>query len=232
VPQLFEYDALGGPSNGGSLTRVSVGQDGSYDGDGNVGAFREAPQIPRPSYASSDLPAASHFGLAVSDDGSKVFFTSAAPLTPLAVSGQPSLFEYREGNVYLISDGRDSAAVAGGVAAVQLYGIDPSGSDVFFTTADGLVPQAADTQQALYDAREEGGFPAPSLPSGCFGETCRGSSGETPALALAGTGAQAGESAPASSQTVPRPPLSASAVARARRLARALKVCARLPRGD
>jgi hypothetical protein len=209
VPQLFEYDARGGPAGAGGLTRVSIGQDASYDNDGNVTRFREAPQIPRPGYAFSDLPNARHLGLAVSDDGSRVFFTSAAPLTPLAVSGQPSVFEYREGNVYLISDGQDGATTAGGVSAVQLYGIDPSGANVFFTTADRLVPQAADTQQALYDAREEGGFPAPSQSRECLGETCRGATGESPSPISFGTLAQAGESsaspAPAAVSTPRRP---------------------------
>jgi hypothetical protein len=160
-----------------------------------------------------------------------VFFTSAAPLTPVAVSGEPSLFEYREGNVYLISDGRDVSAT-GSVSSVRLYGIDPSGSDVFFTTADQLVPQAADTQQALYDAREEGGFPAPSLTPGCLGETCRGSGSESSVLSLGGTSVQiAGENPreaiPATAVGI-KPRSKRVAIARARRLARALKVCDRL----
>lgn len=234
VPQLFEYDAQGGPSGSGSLTRVSIGQGGSYDGDGSVGSFREAPQIPRPSFESLDLPSAAGFGLSVSGAGSKVFFTSAAPLTPLAVSGQPSLFEYSEGNVYLISDGHDTSTVEGGLPAVQLYGANPSGSDVFFTTVDQLTPQAADTQQAIYDAREEGGFPAPALAPGCLGETCRGATGEAPAVVLDGTSAQAGEEgltvAPATGPIVTTPASKRGSAARARQLARALKECARFPR--
>jgi hypothetical protein len=226
VPQLFEYDAQGGAGGEGSLTRVSIGQDGSYAGDGNVTRFREAPQIPRPPYAFSDLPNARHLGLAVSEDGSRVFFTSAAPLTPLAVSGQPSVFEYREGNVYLVSDGRDAAS-ASGLSAVQLYGTDPSGADVFFTTADQLVPQAADTQQALYDAREEGGFPAPTLAPGCIGETCRGATGEAPAPTAIGTAAQPVEQPEAAAPAglalarVPHPGARG-------KLARALRACHRL----
>jgi len=232
VPQLFEYDAQGGLLGEGTLTRVSIGQTGSYDADGNVTSFREAPHIPRQSFAFSDLPTAARFGLAVTDDGSRVFFTSAAPLTPLAVSGAPSLFEYWEGNVYLISDGRDASTVAG-ESAVQLYGTDPSGSNVFFTTADQLVPQAADTQQALYDAREEGGFPAPTLPSGCLGETCRGATGGPSSLAPLGTITQAPEAAPAVTSVIKakagRPRLKRSRGSNAWRLGRALKACDRLP---
>lgn len=234
VPQLFEYDARGGSLGKGSLTRVSVGEGGTYGNDGNASRFREAPHIPRQSFISSDLPTAARFGLAVSDDGSRVFFTSAAPLTPLAVSGEPSLFEYREGNVYLISDGRDMS-VTDTIPSVQLYGADPSGNDVFFTTADQLVPQAADTQQALYDAREEGGFAAPSLAAGCLGETCRGSGNESQGLSPGGTSAQIGgensyEMAPTTSVAT-KPRSNRVAAMRAKRLARALRACDRLSVG-
>jgi hypothetical protein len=231
VPQLFEYDAQGGSQRAGSLTRVSIGQGGTYDHDGNLSSFREAPQISLQTFAFSDLPTAARSGLALSDNGSRVFFTSAAPLTPLAVSGEPSLFEYREGSVYLISDGRD-ASVTDLVPSVRLYGIDPDGSNVFFTTAEQLVPQAADTQQALYDAREEGGFAAPSLTPGCLGETCRGSGNESPMLWPVGATVQTGgessrEVVPATSGAIKRRSKRV-AVARANRLARALRVCDRL----
>lgn len=237
VPQLFEYDSLGGPHGEGSLARISIGQDASYDEDGDARSFSEAAQMPWPAFAHTDLPSAARFGLAVSDDGARVFFTSAAPLTPLAVSGQPSVFEYSEGNVYLVSDGRDASTTAGGVPGVQMYGTVPSGRDVFFTTADQLVAQAADTQQALYDAREEGGFPAPTLAPGCLGETCRGASGETPQTsAPASVGQQpsptvagsSGAALGAAPRRAPSPPNHAALGNE--RLARALRACVRLPR--
>jgi hypothetical protein len=228
VPQIFEYDSEGGISGEGSLVRVSIGQNGSYDANGNVSHFREAPQIPRQPFAFSDLPTSARFGLAVSDDGSKVFFTSAASLTPLAVSGEPSVFEYSKGNVYLISDGADASLTGGGAPAVQLYGSDASGSNVFFTTADKLVPQAADTEQTLYDAREEGGFAAPVLSPGCLGETCRGSFADAPVVGSPpGTSTQAaGDNLVGASGARP----TSAATTRSLRLARALKACNRLRR--
>jgi hypothetical protein len=227
VPQIFEYDSEGGAARAGSLARVSIGQGGSYSSDGNVSSFREAPQIPRPSFAFSALPTAARFGLAVSDDGSRVLFASSARLTPLAVSGQASVFEYREGDVYLLSDGNDKSLTAGGVPTVQLYGSDQSGGDVFFTSADALVPQSGDTQQALYDAREEGGFPAPALAAGCMGELCRGAIAFASSLGAPESAVQhGGDNAIAGSPTKPR----SSQRARARRLARALDGCARLSR--
>ncbi|MGH2910967.1 MAG: hypothetical protein ACRDJ3_00675 [Solirubrobacteraceae bacterium] len=228
VPQIFEYDSNGGVSGEGSLVRVSIGQNGSYGADGNVSHFSEAPQIPLLSFAFSDLPTSARFGLAVSDDGSKVFFTSAAQLTPLAVSGEPSVFEYSKGNVYLLSDGADASLIGGGAPTVQLYGSDALGSNVFFTTADGLVPQAADTEQTLYDAREEGGFAAPVLAPGCMGETCRGSFADVPALGSPpGTSTQvAGDNLVG----VPGAKRTPVATAKSLHLARALKACNRLRR--
>ncbi|MGH2880828.1 MAG: hypothetical protein ACRDK4_14630 [Solirubrobacteraceae bacterium] len=231
VPQLFEYDATGGSLGQGSLTRVSIGQDGSYDSDGNVAAFSEAPQIPRQSFAFTDLPTAGQFGLAVSNDGSRIFFTSTAPLTPLAISGMPSLFEYTAGSVYLISDGKD-ASTTDAAPSVQLYGADPSSSDVFFTTADQLVPQAADTEQALYDAREEGGFPAPSLSAGCLGETCRGLNGGAtifpPVSTITQIGGATSDGLLAPTFRADRAGSGRHAATRARRLARALAACVKL----
>jgi hypothetical protein len=186
VPQLFEYDATTE-----KLTRVSIGQDGNYEHDGAVETFGEAPSIPDPIFNQDVLPTARQSRLAVSGDGSQVFFTSAGRLAPEAVRGDTNVYEYREGNVYLISDGRDGATQEDGVEpAVQLFGADSSGGDVFFTSADALVPQDAESQLVLYDAHEGGGFPAPVLAAGCVGETCRGSSTTTPQLGVAGSASQ------------------------------------------
>jgi hypothetical protein len=191
VPQLFEYDAATG-----RLTRVSIGQGKSFAGDGNVSTFTDAPQIPLQSFQRVDLPTAAQFHSALSADGSRVFFTSAAPLTPLAVSNAPSVFEYREGDVYLISGGNDASHTGIGTSSVRLFGASASGGDVIFTTASPLVPQQTDSQQALYDAREQGGFPAPVLAPGCMGETCRGPSALVAGLPSPGSVTQgAGENA-------------------------------------
>lgn len=219
VPQLFEYDA-----GREKLTRVSIGQGGSYEHDGAVETFRDAPSIPAPVFNGSVLPTATQTGTAVSGDGSRVFFTSAGRLTPEAVPGATNVYEYREGNVYLISDGRDAATQENSVKpAVALFGADASGGNVFFTSADALVPQDAESQLVLYDAREEGGFPAPVLAPGCVGETCRGSSGGAPQLGLPQSVGQAsGETAmPPAAPAKAKP----KALSRAQLLAKALKAC-------
>jgi hypothetical protein len=190
-----------------------------------VGTFREAAHIPRQSFVTRDLPTAASFGAALSGDGASVFFTSAARLAPQAVSGDTNVYEYREGNVYLVSDGHD-ASLYSNSPTVNLFGIDPSGSDAFFVTADPLVPEDGETQEALYDAREAGGFPAPLVSPGCTGETCRGAAGAPPQLQLPGSASQAGggnlpppvEPKPAAKST-PKP------LTRAQKLAKALEAC-------
>jgi hypothetical protein len=225
VPQLFEYDA-----SEEKLTRVSIGQGGTYNGDGNVATFHDAPQIPVQQFTvGSDLPTAAESRLALSSDGSSVFFTSAAGLAAQAVRGDTSVYEYREGGVYLISDGQD-ASLYERSPTVQLFGIDPSGGDALFLTADPLVPQDGETQMVLYDAREEGGFPAPVLAPGCVGETCRGPSGASPQLSLPGSASQAGGGNLAPPATKPARRPASKSLAQARKLAEALKACAKKPK--
>ena len=128
----------------------------------------------------------------MSDDGSYVFFQSPVGLTPGALNdvqigteeGSPTyaqnVYEWHEGKVSLISDGRDTSTGGGrlgieegGNSSVVLLGSDRSGANVFFQTADRLVPQDTDTQADLYDARIGGGFPNVSPAPPCAGEGCR-----------------------------------------------------------
>jgi len=184
VPQIFEYDAAMT-----SLTRVSISQQGFSSG--NVETFNNAAHIPSQAFNGADLPSAAGSRLAVSAEGSRVFFTSAARLTPGAEANTTNVYEYDAGNVYLVSGGDDGSSYEG-KSDINLFGIDPSGQDVFFTTASQLVPQDGDTQMALYDAREAGGFPAPTLEASCIGETCRGASAVIPPPQLPGSASQAG----------------------------------------
>jgi hypothetical protein len=208
--QIFEYDA-----ESGSLVRVSIGQNGAYNDDGNTDTFNaELPgeYITVPPY---------NYPLAVSDDGAYVVFQSADALTPGALNGYfgeteyvangggeahetyyaNNVYEYHDGNVYLISDGQDTSHSTLGLgttsSSVQVRGLSPSGADIFFDTADRLVPQDVDTQQNLYDARIEGGFPAPiSLLPTCSGDACQGQLSPAPTLLSPGSEFQAGESPP------------------------------------
>ena len=180
VPQLFEYNA-----GDESLTRVSIGQGGTYSDDGNVEHVQRSGAYPHADVYRRRPADGGAFGSAVSEDGSKVFFTSAARLAPQAEGrARKNVYEYREGNVYLVSDGQDSLAEAENLRPCNSSGSDSSGKDAFFFTADALVPQDVETHVALYDAREEGGFPAPALAPGCSRRNMpRRNGGNAPAAA-------------------------------------------------
>jgi hypothetical protein len=221
--QVFRYDA-----QSGQLLRVSIGQSGFND-NGNTSAFDA--QIP----STSTLVHGS--GLAISDDGAYVVFQSADGLTPGALNGQPTdtsgvvaqnVYEYHSGNVQLLSDGRDASSVKGesSVSFFAAGGITGSGNDVFFRTADPLVPQDTDTQQDIYDARIGGGFPGSSLPPQCQGEACQPLS-VPPADGTPGSSSFTGPGnptpgAPVRSTPKPLTPL--------QKLANALKACKKEPK--
>ncbi len=216
VPQLFEYDAATE-----SLAHVSPGEDG------DIRTFDDAPQIPRQTF-DIDRPTEPETGLTISETGSKIFFTSRAQLASQARPGATNVYVYENGSVYLVSNGDDAAVYQDHSPAVTLFGVDPSGQDAFFTTVDQLVPQDGETQMALYDARENGGFPAPSLESGCSGEICRGASGAGPQSPAPGSASQSGGDnlAPTVATTSSRE----ARLIKAQELANALKACKALHR--
>jgi hypothetical protein len=156
---VYEYDA-----STGRLVRVSAGEDG-YDNNGNNSAFNASIAVP------SDRPDVSNVyelgSRAVSDAGT-VVFTTAEPLSPRAVNGQPDIYEWHEGRVGLISSGHS-------LTPDEVPVITPSGRDIFFLTSEGLLPQDTDGLLDVYDARIGGGFPAaPVSAGGCSGDDCQG----------------------------------------------------------
>ncbi len=104
----------------------------------------------------------------MSADGTRVFFGTQTPLVGAAVNGQINVYEWENGNVYLIS---------GGTAVVESRFLDSSetGGDVFFTTAQGLVPSEEAEETNVYDARipRPGDNPPPNQ-TPCSGEVCLG----------------------------------------------------------
>lgn len=144
--------------------------------------------IPRQAYASAD--------------GNYAFFQTAAALVPSDADGEVpvgNLGEYNgEGDGPANHDPETSISTdvyewrkqgIGGCAAVQgclalissgtgglrntLVGIADEGRDVFFATHSQLVPQDADGQGDIYDARIDGGFqPSPPRPVECEGDSC------------------------------------------------------------
>jgi hypothetical protein len=186
--QVFRYDAVAGV-----LVRISIGDLGFND-NGNrpsaalcesTGCAEDASIVPPELHRAG----AARLSPTMSSDGSYVFFESPVGLTPGALDDAPlgvfegvqkyaqNVYEYHDGRVYLISDGRDLEGHHG-VSAVLLLGSDATGANVFFMTADRLVAQDTDTQIDIYDARVcTAGDPCVSAASpvvACQAEACHG----------------------------------------------------------
>jgi hypothetical protein len=250
--QVFEYDAATR-----ALRRISIGENGFNGngnegalGGGNVyqgvlggdarivGASRTA--------ASGSVPVSSD--PTMSDDGAFVFFESPVALTPGALNDvvigcyngveengkcayrvefARNVYEYHEGHVFLISDGRDTAASP----PIELLGSDASGANVFFLTYDRLVPEDTDTNIDIYDAHicsEREPCPAPKpVAVPCEGEACRGAPQGAPATSQApGSESLTGPGNLTSIPTMTVKPKTAART-RAMELARALRGCRR-----
>jgi hypothetical protein len=120
----------------------------------------------------------------VSDDGSRVFFESAESLTSRDVDGVNDIYEWREED----SDEEDPSLISSGQSIEYpfnpgfdgrprpnvLFSVTPDGSDVFFLSEDVLVPGAPEGgSSVIYDARINGGFPAPIEDRPCSEDQCR-----------------------------------------------------------
>jgi hypothetical protein len=242
--QVFEYDATAR-----TLRRISIGDNG-FNADGNQGEGDAtiALAYSSPLGGSTEVrtdPTMSH-------DGAYVFFQSPIGLTPGALNDQPAgcavefigkclrvafaqnVYEYHDGRVFLISDGRDTTPQGGPsrFPPVKLLGADASGANVFFATFDQLVPtEDTDTQRDIYDAHIcSEAEPCPPPPSGtpapCEGEACHGGAPALPAGPTPGSATFMGPRNP-----VPPAPVTpkgrTAAQVRAAKLARALRLCHR-----
>jgi hypothetical protein len=164
-----------------------------------------------------------HVNHPLSNDGTRVFFSTAEALVPEDVNGKSDAYEYdvSSGTVHLISSGTDSA---------DSYFMDASanGNDVFFVTRERLVGWDLDDNYDLYDARVGGGFPEPpSPPPQCQAPDCQGAPPAAPAAAAPGSAAFSGVgnltlAAPLAPRT--------RAITKAHGLKRALQACRHLPR--
>jgi hypothetical protein len=183
---------------------VSIGENG-MDENGNAGFFAPATtDFGSKARAAREGTSMSSEG---AQDGSRVFFSGAAGLTRHAlndacasVNGEgecvalaQNVYEWEQagdgscppsqlaGCIYLISDGQDHHAVFG-ASTVNFIGTSASGNDAFFTTADPLAPQETVVQSNIYDARVDGGYPAPAQAGGCQNEACQGPLSASPSF--------------------------------------------------
>lgn len=154
--QVYSFDA---DDPGAGVVCVSCRPDGSPSegladlGNAGVEEFTGPNRVPP-------------FG-AVGADGT-VFFTSRDRLLPADDNGDAAdVYMYRDGDLTLLSSGRDRAgAVFAGASA--------DSADVFLITAERLAPQDTDNGVAdIYSVRAGGGFAA-TVPAQECAEDCQG----------------------------------------------------------
>ena len=151
--QVYLYDA---PSD--RVECVSCRPDGGVPGAaGRLGA----------ETGSFSRGLESHQLRNLSADGSRVFFQTASSLLAGDSNGRTDVYEWREGQLHLISSGRfagDSTFVDASV----------DGDSVFFATRERLVPTDTDSFRDAYVARV-GGIPpqGPPDPPTCEGDSCQ-----------------------------------------------------------
>ncbi len=185
---VYRYDAVTG-----RLNRVSIEVAG-YDTNGNDDSFDATIR----SHASGSDGFGPPVGVsekyelanrAMTEDGSRVVFMSAGPLSPDVVNHTVNVYEWHEeadggeGEVALISTGTSNEPDEEAM-------ITPSGQDIFFTSSQDLVEQDTDGAADIYDARHDGGFaPAPARPLECI-EACQGPLSAPAALLVPGSVSQ------------------------------------------
>jgi hypothetical protein len=112
----------------------------------------------------------------LSEDGRQVVFESRAALLPQDVNGAEDVYEWRDGTLSLISTGH-------AVQPSELFGVTPSGNDIFFETGEKLVGEGQDEGVlAVYDARVGGGLASQQShqPLNCVAEGCQGQPSSSP----------------------------------------------------
>jgi len=122
---------------------------------------------------------------ALSDDGARLFFNSYDALLPRDTNGKADVYQWEAIGSGDCSEGSSifSAPNGGCISLISsgespddsvFFDATPSGSDVFFATQSSLLEQDYGLLD-VYDARVNGGFPAPPKPpAACEGEACQG----------------------------------------------------------
>ncbi len=241
--QVYRYDF-----ETGKLARISIGEPsfpGSHNGN-TPGMNARVAGLAAEGGAFADI---NDLSRAISEDGSTIVFTTPEQLQAndntganpgcgghVGVETGCNVYAWHEctsgacedgmsGEVSMISPGGDAASARTSFGAA---GMSASGSDIFFFTAQPLVGQDTDQLIDVYDARIDGGFPAPTPESSCSGEACQGSASSSPAFGAPGSQSFTGGGnltpgstsfPPPVQETKPKP------LTRAQKLTKALKSC-------
>ncbi len=205
--EVYEYSA-----SSGALICVSCRSGSLPTGNAFLGAAPE-------HLAATPF----HQPRVVSENGSRVFFSSFSELAPGATGPRAKVYEYE-------NDGTGSCNEAGGCVSLISSGsnttddtfLDASGdgNDVFISTVRQLAATDTDGLVDVYGARVGGGFAEPVVPAECT------SGCQTPGGAPAPPGIASGISGPSGNLApVPATAKPPQAPTRTQLLARALRTC-------
>jgi hypothetical protein len=104
----------------------------------------------------------------VSSDGSRILFDTRDALVPQDTDNTEDVYEWEDGNVFLISTGKSSQPS-------HLLDASANAGDVFFATSQGIAPGDNDGGYDAYDARvPQPGDDPPVAAVPCAGDVCQG----------------------------------------------------------
>lgn len=110
------------------------------------------------SLSAADYAQAARF---VTEDGSTIVFDTSEALLPEDQNAVDDVYEWHDGELSLISGG------TGAAGTLAFEAISANGDDIVFDTTAALTAADTDTDVDVYDARVDGGFPAPVQPPAC-----------------------------------------------------------------
>jgi hypothetical protein len=174
--QIYRYDV---PAN--TLGCVSCAPAGVTPGRASMSTLRYIESFNLVAGGGLEGAVGSVDERGISAGGNRIFFETPTPLVPqdantntlgscrggICVRGE-DVYEWENGVVYLISTGK---------SPLNSYLVDSSenGDDVFFATAEDLVPGDTDGAYDVYDARiPHAGEPFPPAAVPCKGAVCQG----------------------------------------------------------
>jgi hypothetical protein len=189
--RYLAFSSVRGLTGGPSGTRQIFLFDAATDGLSCASCLQSGPpagpsELEQP-VLEGEAEGPGYLNRAVTDSG-QLFFSTEQALLPSDTDGTFDVYEYREGDLHLLSDGAGSGPSV-------FFDASEGGADVFFATSDRLVQADRDNAVNLYDTRVDGGFaepPAETTPCSS-GEACHpgsGSVGPGPSVSTAAVGGE------------------------------------------
>jgi hypothetical protein len=172
--EVYEYTAPTRPQGIGQLVCASCDQTGAQPVSGALIGGISATGISEGRVGLTGVSTPFSRVRALSDDGSRLFYSAAASLT----TPYNSIYEYEQ-------DGEGSCERIGGCQNLlsdphisegdYFLGASANGNDVYLATSSRLTSTDLDNVRDIYDARVNGGFAPPSIERQCESECTQAS---------------------------------------------------------